>query len=228
MKSQREIENAQQVEKQNQNDRLSLREKLMGQYQTTLELASNWLAHESDSGNPVLTSGENLHFSNALNSSSFILRSLFENYKKIKFNVDYKSLEEEYFDKINKVYSQILKKCQTRDDLKEELDEFNEELDESKYLEFHPLIDKYKQKIFEYTKKKYSDFLQEPRDQFSITSQLGWLDADIFNFKEKGFSDTQLRGLNDLKTQYYEKLCEISIENRARSELYCGPQEASV
>ena len=90
MKSQRQTENAQ----ENQDDRLSLREKLMGQYKTTLKLASNWLAHESDSGTPVLTSGENLNFSNALNSSSFILSSLFENYKKIKFNVDYKSLKE--------------------------------------------------------------------------------------------------------------------------------------
>ena len=53
------------------------------------------------------------------------------------------------------------------------------------------------------------------------------LDADIFNFKAKGFNDTQLRELTDLKTQYNEKLCELSIKNRARSKLYCGPKGQS-
>lgn len=227
MKSQRQTEN----EQENQDDRLSPREKLMGQYKTTLELASNWLAHESDSGTPVLTSAENLNFSNALNSSSFILRPLFENYKKIKFNVDYKSLEEEYFDKIKEVYSQILKKCQTRDELKEELDEFNEELykelDESKYLEFSPLINKYNQKIFEYTKQRYSDAItSDPRkEQFSyLTSQLINLENNIF---QEDFDDTQLRELTDLKTQYKEKLCNLSINNGARSKYYCDPKEQS-
>ena len=51
---------------------------------------------------------------------------------------------------------------------------------------------------------------------------MSYLDADIFDFKAKGFNDVQLGELTNLKTQYNEKLCELSKENRAISEYYCG------